>query len=319
MLRINLLPPYVFDKQKKTKVWAAWIVGLLIVIGSYAYGNSIALGKQADADAEKARVQSLETEKKGLDDKTTGVNGQIADTQKKQEFIASAQAWNDEWPKLYSVMRDVTSPKVILRRMYLAAPTMVNIAGWAPSEKEAADWWIQFRNKYTGPTGSFANVSFELPKNGYPLDANTAVAGGSPSGYPSAAPSGRPTFGAAGIGGAGAGGFGGGPSASGGANDKDEDPGPGYLEDRLGIYFRVHVTLKAPFDSGKTVPVWGAPADPNAPAPGGGPVGLPGGGRRGPSGSAPGGSPGGDAAPASDDSGGGTGRKGKRGGGGGEE
>ena len=52
MLRINLLPPYVFDKQKKTKVWAAWIVGVLIVIGSYAFANSIALAKQADADAE---------------------------------------------------------------------------------------------------------------------------------------------------------------------------------------------------------------------------------------------------------------------------
>ena len=315
MLRINLLPPYVFDKQKKTKVWALWISLLLMTIGIYAFFNSVALGKQAEADDLKAQVQKLETEKKGLDDKTTGVNNQIAETQKKQEFIASAQAWNDEWPKLYSVMRDVTSPKVILRKMYLAAPTLVNIVGWAPSEKEAADWWIQFRNKYTGPTGSFANVSFELPKNGYPLDANNAGAPGAPS----AAPSGPRTMGsaAAGFGSGPGGGFGGGASTSGGgANDKDEDPGPGYLEDRLGIYFRVHVTLKAPFDSGKTVPVWGAPADPNAPA-AGGPVGLPGGGRRGPMGSAPGGPPPGGAPPASsEDSGGGTGRKGKRGAGG---
>ena len=286
MLRINLLPPYVFDKQKKNKIWIGWIVGVLMIIGIYAYANNTVLKQQADADAVNSEAHTQKDKHDALITQTETVKGTIADTQKKQDFIASAQTWNDEWWKLYSAMRDVTSPKVILRRMYLSSPTMVNIVGWAPSEKEAADWWIDFRNKYTGPNKSFATVYFDLPKTGYP-DTPAAGAAG-PGGVPG--PMGGPPRGptmsmssATGVGGGGGGGggFGGGAAAG---NAADEEPGPGMLEDRAGINFRVHVVLKTAFDSGKTVPVWGgAPADASGGAPGpmggpmGGPIGGPGG------------------------------------------
>lgn len=306
MLRINLLPPYVFDKQKKNKVWAAWIVGILMIIGIYAFANMKAVALQEDAQSQLDTANKLLADKNGFDDQTSKVKARIAETQKKQDFIASAQAWNDEWWKIYSVMRDVTSPKVILRKMYMGSPTMVNIVGWAPSEKEAADWWIDFRNKYTGPNGAFANVSFELPKAGWPPNAdNTNISGGAPG----SATGPRTVMGA--VSGFGGGGGGASAGSGSGANDKDEEPGPGYLEDRLGIYFRVHVTLKTPFDGGKTVPVWGAP-DATTPG-GGGALALPGGGPpRG--GMPPGGPPpGGGSAASSDDSGGGGGKRGKRG------
>ncbi len=307
MLRINLLPPYVFDKQKKIKVWAAWIVGIMMCIGIYAFANSIAVHNQEVAQTENDEAHALQKKTQGFDAQKAAVVTRIAETKKKQDFIADAQAWNDEWWKLYSVMRDVTSPKVILRKMYLGSPTMVNIVGWAPSEKEAADWWIQFRNKYTGQGSPFTNVSFELPKNGYPPDPDKTGAAGAPAGAPgggSVSPRGVSSN---------SGGFSGGASGGGASssNDKDDEPGPGYLEDRLGIFFRVHVTLKTPFDNGKTVPVWGAPD--TSGAAGAGALALPGGPPAG-GGAAP---PSGGSADSGDDSGGG--KKKKRGGAGGDE
>ena len=307
MLRINLLPPYVFDKQKKVKWVAGWIFAVLALICVFLYLNNQALRNQELAQADLDTANGLLTKKTALDEQTNQVKTRIAETQKKQDFIASAQAWNDEWWKLYSAMRDVTSPKVILRKMYLGSPTMVNIVGWAPSEKEAADWWIDFRNKYTGPTGPFANVSFELPKNGWPPNADNANAPGAP-GAPSSESA--PTLSAQGIAGRGGGGFSGASSPGAGANDKDDEPGPGYLEDRLGIYFRVHVTLKTPFAGGKSVPVWGAPDTSTAGNPGA--MALPGGAPRG-GGPPPGTPPSGGGSASSDDSGGGGGKRGKRG------
>ena len=307
MLRINLLPPYVFDKQKKVKWVAGWVFAVLAVICGFLYWNNQVVHAQEEAQDEQAKANAFLADKKKYDDQTAAVNARIATTKQKQDFIAAAQNWNDEWWKLYSAMRDVTSPKVILRKMYLGSPTMVNIVGWAPSEKEAADWWIDFRNKYTGADSPFSNVSFELPKNAWPPNADNANTPGAPGSRAGAQASLSNTggFGATGAGSPGL--------SGGGANDKDEEPGPGYLEDRLGIYFRVHVTLKTPFDGGKTAPVWGAP-DTSAGAAAPGAMALPGGAPRG--GPPPGASSGGSPASSGDDSGGGGSKKSKRGGGG---
>ena len=317
MLRINLLPPYVFDKQKKVKVWVAWIVGVLICIGAFAFANKVATDLQTTADSEKETALRLQKDKEGWDSKKKQQEDKIAETQKKQTFIADAQSWNDSWWQLYNAMRDVTSPKVILRKMYLANPTTVNVVGWAPTEKEAADWWINFRNKYTGKDSPFSNVTFDLPKLVYPPNADNP--GGAASAPGVSAPGGPRGLGSAGGFGAGApAGFGGGASSG---STTDEEPGPGFLEDRLGINFRVHVTLRTPFDNGKPLPTWGAPETPaagGAGAFGGGAPGGPGGRGRGappgsPSGPPPGAPSGGGA---SEDDSGGTGKRGRRGGGG---
>ena len=280
MLRINLLPPYIFDRQKKARTWLLWGGILLAVFIGTGLWYKSTNDEYAKAQEENQTAKNYRSDYDGLEGKIGGVKTAIAETETKQTFVKEARAYNRAWPDLFSTMRDLTSSQIILKKMYLASPDTVNMVGWAHTEVDAARWWIRLHD-YAGPGKMFKTVFFDLPKSGWPPeeDKNAPTAtGGSPGGFGGGQPGGpvsRTSSVQSGNFGGSSGGFGGGRpggGSSGGStsNEKDEEPGIDYVNDSKGIRFNVHAVLNTPFDGGKPAPVWpAAPADASQTSPGG--------------------------------------------------
>ncbi|HLV81584.1 MAG TPA: hypothetical protein VKT32_14955 [Chthonomonadaceae bacterium] len=181
MLRINLLPPYIFDKQKKVQLAIAWLVVVGVVVALFILWSG-SLGSQLQqATQENTDAKNLQNQTNDYQNQITAAQQKNADVVAKQTFIANAKTYNDAWPDLYDQMRDLTSDRVLLEQMSVdGSHKAVNFSGFAPSEMDIVRWWMQLRNN----TATIDHVTFTLPAHGY-LD-------GSPGGAPQTEVEGRP-------------------------------------------------------------------------------------------------------------------------------
>jgi len=312
MLRINLLPPYVFDDQKKRNVMILWgaCTAVAAIVGVLWIQTSKSAADKAETENTEAKTQ-LDT----YNSKETAIKTEkdrVAVIRTRQEFVKNAMTYNDAWPKAFEEIRNLTSPKVVLDKMVIAGGNVVEITGFAPTELDVARWWMELRK-----SDLFEKVNFDLPPHPYPgtggtgATAQTTGFAGAGAGIP-----GMPGGMGGGMSGMPPGAMGGGmgsmmgAGAGGGANGK---AGNGVLEGRPGLIFAGHLVLKKPFNDGKTAPAWGTSSG-GAGGGGGGMAGMMGGGfSGGPSGGASG-SGGGGGGAAGGSGGGGTpslgGRKG---------
>ncbi|HZT43739.1 MAG TPA: hypothetical protein VFA07_16350, partial [Chthonomonadaceae bacterium] len=181
MLRINLLPPYIFDKQKKVQLAVAWLVVIGIVVFLFVTWSSSLAGQLAAAQKDKDDATALQNTTNSTQTQIDDLNKKNAEITAKEGFIANAKTYNDAWPDLYEQMRDLTSDRVLLEQMSLdQSHKVVNFTGFAPSEMDIVRWWMQLRNN----TAYVSHVTFTLPAHGY-LD-------NSPGGAPQTEVEGRP-------------------------------------------------------------------------------------------------------------------------------
>jgi hypothetical protein len=291
MLPINLLPNYIFDKNKKRNALIAYGVAIAAVAALFIVWSQ---GVQAKLNEQKDRLATAnerKTKYDATDKQIKDVQGKIALTKTKQTFIANAQTWNDAWATEYDTIRNLTSQYVLLKSMsILPDRKTVSLTGFAANELLIAKWWIALKNHKE----IFENVTIQLPTHPYvPQGAGNnanggmgafAGMGGMPGSGGMGGGAGRPMMsGMAGMGGVsgmpgsggmgmkgGMPGFGGG---TGGANSAAV--GPAMIEDRPGINFVVTATLKTPLAGAVPgVPVW--PANGAAPTGGMGGPGFPG-------------------------------------------
>src|SRR5689334_11448567 len=135
MLRINLLPPYIYDKQKKIK----WIVGSLALIPiTLVLMLMWAQAAQAELDKENARKSEATTQQNQYNQYVQNIKKEqdaVAATKAKQTFVSNALLYNAAWPATYSKMRDLTSPRVLLKSLYVSDDrTALNFTGWCQKE-----------------------------------------------------------------------------------------------------------------------------------------------------------------------------------------
>lgn len=263
MLRINLLPPYIYDNIKKRNYMfvAAAIVLLAIVGCGFFYMNAKAQEKVASDRLAEAKTQKEKYD--ALEAKIKSIQATAAAVQAKSDFVASARGYNDGWPKMYEDLRGMTSPKVVLNSMRLTSPTSVEVVGYAPTELDVAQWWMELRK-----SDKFEQVQFDLPTHPYPpsgasggTGASMANFGGAPAGGGgmSGAGQGQAMMAAmmSGRGGGGMGGMGGGGGTT-ARRSANANVGPTELEGRPGIAFAGRMTLKKAFADGKGTPTWPA-------------------------------------------------------------
>lgn len=307
MLRINLLPPYIYDKQKKVKLAVFWAAIVAAALGAFLFWF-VTLNKSLnDQKALQATAEEYRGKFEGVEAKINDEKKHRADIEARQTFIANAQKYNNAWPAALETMRDVTANDILLKSMSFAADRKsVNFTGFAKDEGAIVRWWEYLRNNYAGTDASlpFDNVSFSLPGHPYPPKDSANGGGGGKGGFPGgggfSGSGGGPTPGGL-AGAAGFPGSGGGPSGGfgapggrsrGGAGGADAAVGPGLIEGKLGINFAAVVVLKKPLADGIPTPVWNG-GGAAAAAPGGfGGGGMPGSGGPPASGGRPSGAPG---------------------------
>ena len=206
----------------------------------------------------------------------------VAATKAKQTFVSNALTYNAAWPRTYSAMRDLTSPKVLLKSMYVSDDrTSINFTGFCQAEEDLVRWWMFLRSK----TDLYSDVHFRLPEHPYPPKAEATTGGGGAGSM--GAMGGSPGMlggagapGMAGMGGsagmAGSGGMGGSPGMGsfGGGGGSSNVVGDEEIEGRKGIGFSATATLKKPLAGGIPTPTWATAGGSSAGGGGGfGPMG----------------------------------------------
>ncbi len=283
MLRINLLPPYIYDKQKKVKLAVLWAAIVAAALGAFLLWF-VTLNKTLnDQKALQTTAEEYRTQYTAVEADINKEKSARAEIERRQVFIANAQKYNDAWPAAFETMRDVTANNILLKSMsFDQSRKVVNFTGFAKSEQDIAKWWEYLRNNYSGPDAAlpFDNVSFSLPGHPWPPKADANAGGGGADGSfggsfgGSGGGKGGSMPSLAGVGGSG-GGFGG-RSGGGGGTDKKDSVGPGVIEGRPGINFAATITLKKPLSDGMATPAWNAGGAPAAPSGfGGGSGGAP--------------------------------------------
>lgn len=284
MLRINLLPPYIYDRQKKRK----WIVGSLalipITLAVMLWWGAVAQDALNKANERKANAQAQQDQYNSVVQAIKKEQDAVAATKAKHDFLVSAIKYNASWPKVYTAMRDVTSPKVLLKSMYVSDDRKsINFTGFCQYEEDLVRWWMYLRQQ----SNMFTDVHFSLPEHPWPPKADTTSAGamGGPgmgsSGMPGGSggmpgmpggsggmpgmPGGSPGMG-------GSGGMGGSPGMGsfGGGGGSSDAVGEEEIEGRKGIKFSAFAVLKEPLAGGIPTPAWaGGGAASGAASPGG--------------------------------------------------
>ncbi len=300
MLRINLLPPYIYDKQKKVRLgmlWAAIVAGAL---GLFLFWLITLNQKYSEQKDLQTKAEGLRTDYEKAESDIKSEENRRAQIEKRQVFIAAAQKYNDSWPAAMEMMRAVTADNILLKTMaFDAGRKTISLTGFAKTETDIVKWWMYLRNNYAGPDPAlpFDNVAISLPKHPWP-PAGTATAGanGLPGGFGGPGSGGGGSAGGASMasmatmstfGGKG-GSPGGGPGGPGGGA-ADAAVGPGVIEGRPGINFTASLVLKKALADGIATPAWGGGGAPAGPSGFGGPgISGPGGGGMPGSGGAPG-------------------------------
>lgn len=273
MLRINLLPPYIYEGQKK-KVYLFGAVGIAVAaLAGMLLWNAAVLDNLKKAEAEKEASGLLLTKWTTLDGQITDEHALVAKTKAKMTFVDNSKLYNDSWPGAYEQARDVTDRTILLHTMNIGTDRKtLSLAGFCQYEPDLIRWWMFLRG-----TQLYNSVHISLPAHPFSPNEPLAVAGGTPGG--------------AGFGGAGGGGpqtgppagsFGGGGGFGGGGKFANLGGGGGggnvaaatddEIEGRKGINFNAVAVLKTVLLGGATPPIW--PSDGTAAA-AGGPGGFP--------------------------------------------
>ncbi len=281
MLRINLLPPYIADGQKKKKVIAGWTVGVIAVIAILIFKFISANSALAAAKAQEDEAKNFQSQFQAIDASIKKEQEKVAKTKEKQDFIANSQKYNDAWPTMLESVRDVTSDQILLKSLTIDAAMhkTINVTGFSQNEMNIVRWWMYLR----GHKDKFETVFFNLPPHGYGgagggvgaglagrfggggggfgggmMDGPGkgmggrmgAMAGGMPGGMPGmpGGMMGRGMGGGAPMGGMGGRAFGGAGAAG--------DIGQGIIEGKQGINFTAMLVLKDPMNGGVSAPSW---------------------------------------------------------------
>ncbi len=301
MLRINLLPTYVFEKNVKLYHALAALIPILAVIGLCGFWYMGAAAAKKAADQRLADANNQSTIYNSWATKITAEQSDVATIQSQQTFVANAKTNNASWPDAITAIAQDIPPYILVNSLTFGkTPNMVTLDCFAKSEADEARWW----NLISKDTAKFSAVKMALPEHPYLNNGGSQAnqAGGMYGGMGGGGfggKAGRPGIMAGGLstagggapaGGApGPGGFGGPPGYGGpggfGGNNQKGSVKPTEIQGKAGIEFTATLILRKKYTP-STPPSWPPPAstsNSNAGGPGsfGGMMGGPPGGMMG--------------------------------------
>lgn len=273
MLRIDLLPSYVRERRARPIFFGIATAIVAAVIIAFVAWYIALMGSYNQAKQHLDEATNLQSQYNDYQTKIQQVNSSISDIKSKQDFVASAQKYNDSWWQAYLAVATDTSPYILLHSMEIDPRdhSMVHLTGFCPNEMQLARWWIDLRND----TAKFKSVFITMPAHPYPPNGgnNGQMGGGGAAGFGGGGPAYGPYGGGmppgmgmssspyggggppgmpAGMPGMGSpyGGFGGG----GGSNNAAATPTE--IEGRKGIDFQADLVLQDSLAPPAQAPTW---------------------------------------------------------------
>lgn len=290
MIKINLLPPNIYEARTIKRLVALFAVILVLIVFA---GVSYTAKLKKDTEAKKAEAdmaESLTKQAQQYESQAQSIRSGIAPIQQKVEFFKAVQSYNEQYPKLYEELTKFTYAKVIYSQL-TPSGSALQIQAFAPSLSDVGRYLL---NLYKA-THVFTSVAISAVP-GYPQEGGQAGSGQPGMGMPPPPP-GLMTGGTMGL-----------PPMPGGLPGSSPQAmpstgGTGYggleaitsgvtraAERRKGFSFTVTCTLKTPITPpappgggggvnaqgmGGGMPGMGAPMPGTAPTPPGAPGGPP--------------------------------------------
>ena len=175
MLRINLLPPYIYEGAKRRNVMILWFVVLAAVIGGFLFWK-------ITIDKETQRIKDMEAAEKPNADKATAnasqassINSQSAIIRGKADFVTNAIKYDQKtYQELLTNIAVYTWPKVLYDNVSPAGST-VSMGAYAPSLADVGHYMMYMERN---PAISRVDIAMNsIP--GFPNDGTSAGGQGS--------------------------------------------------------------------------------------------------------------------------------------------
>jgi len=133
MLRINLLPPYIYEGAKRRNVTILWVVIILAVIGGFVFGKIQIDNQTAALVAEKERLTPDADKADRLQAEADRIRQESQAIRDKRDFVKNARLHNSTTyqPVVYNI-RDYTIKDVLYYSLQPAGQT-VTLTAYAPS------------------------------------------------------------------------------------------------------------------------------------------------------------------------------------------
>lgn len=132
MLKINLLPPYIFEKRKirRTAILFGVLVGC-VAAGMFGWYSMLA-ARERDLNSEVLMWEQKAAEVKSLEDQAAAEEAKSPPIKSKVDFIEKVMAYNLEYPKLYEELAKYTYSRILYRSVE-PSPNQLKIAAHAGS------------------------------------------------------------------------------------------------------------------------------------------------------------------------------------------
>ena len=132
MLKINLLPSYIFEKRKVRRTGMMFGVLLLgVAVGMFAW-YSVLAAKQRELTVQVADMEAKANEVKALETQVAAEKAKSPTLQNKVGFIENVMNYNLEYPKLYEELAKYTYSRILYRSVEPSG-TQLKIAASARS------------------------------------------------------------------------------------------------------------------------------------------------------------------------------------------
>lgn len=192
MIKINLLPPNIFEAKVIRNIAVAFgLLAVIIVVGMLYWNNKI--------NTEAAEVQRLADAAKALHDKAESIKGEaesmrssIAPIQEKIKFFEDVKKHNESYPQLYRELAKFTYAKVVYTNITPSDGGTLQLQGSAPSLSDVGRYMMNiYRATHLFQTVTVSQVTLSSqPAPGQSAASGSPAQLSAPSGFapPSAAP-----------------------------------------------------------------------------------------------------------------------------------
>ena len=157
MLKINLLPKYIYEKRKTRQVTILF-AALVLCVGAGMLGWFTLLNKQKqDLTVQVAEMEQKKAEVDAIMAQAVAEEGKAPPMQKKVDFFKAIMNYNTEYPKLYEELARYTYSRVLYRTIEPSSGTQLKIGARARSVGDCGRYLL---NMYLG-SQLFSSVTID--------------------------------------------------------------------------------------------------------------------------------------------------------------
>jgi hypothetical protein len=141
MIKINLLPPNIFEARTIKRLAVVFAVVFLVIVGAcLAYWNKINK-ETADWKAKAEVANGLLMQANQIKQQAADLRAQIGPITTKIQFFEDVKKYNDKYPAIYEKLAKFTYKKVLYTQLTPSGPTLT-IQAYAPSLTDAGRYLL---------------------------------------------------------------------------------------------------------------------------------------------------------------------------------